>query len=70
MLRKLFQFQLLRVIPLNGDYAGGETVLCRVLSCDTISQVKAKILDTLYRNVAYTLRPSVNDIDLGNLSRL
>uniref|UniRef100_A0A915K3C8 Uncharacterized protein n=1 Tax=Romanomermis culicivorax TaxID=13658 RepID=A0A915K3C8_ROMCU len=60
----LLKQALLRVVPPNNDYAGGQTILCRVLNCDTIGQVKSKILDTLYRNLAFTMRPSVNDIDL------
>ena len=36
----------------------------RVLSCDSIGQVKAKILDTVYKNTAFSLRPAVDEIDL------
>ena len=32
--------------------------------CDTISQVKSKILDVLYRNTPYSMRPSINNLDL------
>ena len=42
-----------------------EKVQVKVLDCDTISQVKAKILDALYRNTPQTLRPSVHEVDLG-----
>ena len=42
-----------------------EKVQVKVLDCDTISQVKAKILDALYRNTPYSLRPSVHEVDLG-----
>ncbi|CAL4133699.1 unnamed protein product [Meganyctiphanes norvegica] len=41
-----------------------EKVQVKVLDCDTISQVKAKILDALYRNTPFSLRPSINDLDL------
>ncbi|KAK7082038.1 hypothetical protein SK128_025444 [Halocaridina rubra] len=43
----------------------GEKAQCRVLDCDTITQVKSKILDALYRNTPYSLRPSVHEVDLG-----
>ncbi|XP_071548582.1 plexin-B-like isoform X2 [Panulirus ornatus] len=43
----------------------GEKAQCRVLDCDTITQVKAKILDALYRNTPQSLRPSVHDVDLA-----
>lgn len=44
-----------------------EKVQVKVLDCDTISQVKAKILDALYRNTPQSLRPSVHEVDLGEL---
>lgn len=43
----------------------GEKAQCRVLDCDTVTQVKAKILDALYRNTPQSLRPSVHQVDLG-----
>ncbi|KAL3853455.1 hypothetical protein ACJMK2_016991 [Sinanodonta woodiana] len=42
----------------------GETTPCKVLNCDTITQAKEKILDTLYRNIPYSQRPWVFDLDL------
>ncbi|VVC42163.1 Sema domain,IPT domain,Immunoglobulin E-set,Immunoglobulin-like fold,Plexin repeat,WD40/YVTN [Cinara cedri] len=41
-----------------------DKMLCKVLDCDTISQVKSKILDAMYKNTAFSLRPSVYDVDL------
>ncbi|XP_049538871.1 plexin-B [Anopheles darlingi] len=41
-----------------------EKVQCKVLDCDTISQVKGKILDALFKNTPFSLRPSVHDLDL------
>ena len=41
-----------------------EKILCRVNDCDTITQVKAKLLDALYKNTPFSLRPSVNEVDL------
>uniref|UniRef100_A0A8C4QW75 IPT/TIG domain-containing protein n=1 Tax=Eptatretus burgeri TaxID=7764 RepID=A0A8C4QW75_EPTBU len=41
----------------------GPTVV-RVLDCDTISQVKEKILDQVYRNVPFSQRPQVDAVDL------
>ncbi|XP_071960775.1 plexin-A4-like isoform X5 [Antedon mediterranea] len=40
----------------------------KVLSCDTISQVKEKILDTLYKNDPYSDRPKVQHLDLNVFS--
>lgn len=47
-----------------------DKVQCKVLDCDTISQVKSKILDAVYKNTAFSLRPSVYDVDLGKKLRL
>ncbi|XP_073993851.1 plexin B isoform X2 [Rhodnius prolixus] len=41
-----------------------EKIQCKVLDCDTISQVKLKILDALYKNTQFSLRPSIHDVDL------
>jgi len=41
-----------------------EKIICKVNDCDTISQVKAKILDTVFKNTFFSLRPCVHDIDL------
>lgn len=42
-----------------------EKIQCKVLDCDTISQVKSKILDALFKNTPFSLRPSIYEVDLG-----
>lgn len=42
-----------------------EKIQCKVLDCDTISQVKSKILDALFKNTPFSLRPSIHEVDLG-----
>lgn len=42
-----------------------ENVPVKVLDCDTISQVKEKALDTIYRATPYSQRPRKEDLDLG-----
>lgn len=37
----------------------------KVLNCDTITQVKEKILDAIYKNMPYSQRPRAVDMDLG-----
>lgn len=51
----------------NQQYATGNTITLalRVLDCDTISQVKSKILAALYRNSPHSTRLSVNDVELS-----
>ncbi|XP_017776948.1 PREDICTED: plexin-B [Nicrophorus vespilloides] len=41
-----------------------EKLQCKVLDCDTISQVKSKILDALYKNTPFSQRPSIYEVDL------
>ena len=41
-----------------------EPVIVRVLDCDSISQVKAKILDAVYKNTPFSLRPTLDEVDL------
>ncbi|XP_056647195.1 plexin-A4 [Diorhabda sublineata] len=41
-----------------------DNVPVKVLDCDTISQVKEKSLDTIYRATPYSLRPRKDDLDL------
>lgn len=36
-----------------------------MLNCDTITQVKEKILDAVYKNMPYSQRPRAVDMDLG-----
>lgn len=45
-------------------------VMVKVLNCDTITQVKEKILDAIYKNVPYSQRPRAGDMDLGNTHTL
>lgn len=41
-----------------------EKIQCKVLDCDTISQVKSKILDHLFKNTPFSMRPSIHEVDL------
>ena len=44
---------------------GPDVTPVKVLNCDTISQVKEKIIETVYRNLPYSLRPKVDSVTLG-----
>lgn len=37
----------------------------KVLNCDTVTQVKEKLLDAVYRGVPYSQRPRAEDMELG-----
>lgn len=57
---------LLYVIPPTAaDLADRqEKSTCRVLDCDSVGQVKSKILDCVYAKKPYGQRPTVHDVDL------
>lgn len=44
---------------------GPDVTPVKVLSCDTISQVKEKIIEQVYRNLPYSARPKVDSVTLG-----
>lgn len=37
----------------------------KVLNCDSVTQVKEKLLDAVYRGVPYSQRPRAEDMELG-----
>ncbi|XP_069085759.1 plexin-B2 isoform X3 [Pleurodeles waltl] len=43
---------------------GAEAIPVKVLSCDTITQVKEKIIDQVYRNLPYSQRPKADSVAL------
>jgi plexin B len=44
---------------------GPDVTPVKVLNCDTISQVKEKIIEQVYRNLPYSQRPKVDSVALG-----
>lgn len=51
----------------NPDNENSPEIPVKVLNCDTITQVKEKILDAVYKNVPYSQRPRAVDMDLGRI---
>lgn len=47
------------------DSANSPEVPVKILNCDTITQVKEKILDAIFKNVPCSHRPKAADMDLG-----
>lgn len=37
----------------------------KTLNCDTVTQVKEKLLDAVYKGTPYSQRPKASDMDLG-----
>ncbi|KAM5289927.1 plexin-B3 isoform 3-T3 [Glossophaga mutica] len=75
LLREDVEFRPLTLMVLVGPGAGGaagsgaaQRVPARVLDTDTITQVKEKVLDQVYKGTPFSQRPSVHalDLDLGN----
>lgn len=64
LIRQTIEFHALTVYVCNFDN-GMETPV-RVFDCDTITQVKEKCLDALFKTTPYSRRPSPNEVDLGN----
>ncbi|XP_012589946.1 PREDICTED: plexin-B3 isoform X2 [Condylura cristata] len=71
LLREDVDFRPLTLMVLPGPGAGGATgstmaqrVPTRVLDTDTITQVKEKVLDQVYRGTPFSQRPSVHTLDL------
>ncbi|XP_037578148.1 plexin-B isoform X1 [Dermacentor silvarum] len=62
LLREQIDYEVVTIQVIQEDQ--DEKIHCRVNDCDTISQVKSKILDTLYKNTPFSLRPSIHDVDL------
>lgn len=45
---------------------GPDVTPVKVLNCDTVTQVKEKIIDQVYRNLPYSQRPRVENVALGD----
>lgn len=49
----------------NPDNVNSSEIPVKILNCDTITQVKEKILDAIFKNVPCSHRPKAADMDLG-----
>lgn len=49
----------------NPDNVNSPEIPVKILNCDTITQVKEKILDAIFKNVPCSHRPKAADMDLG-----
>ena len=53
------------VLTVTVEADDGIKVPVKVLNCDTISQVKEKILDSVYKATPVSKRPDLTSVDLG-----
>ncbi|XP_067854633.1 plexin-B1-like isoform X2 [Heptranchias perlo] len=64
LLREDVEYRTLTLNVLVQGGADGQPSPVKVLDCDTITQVKEKIIDQIYKGVTYSLRPHVETLDL------
>lgn len=50
---------------MNPENENASEVTVKGLNCDTITQVKEKLLDAVYKGSPYSQRPKAGDMDLG-----
>lgn len=63
LIRQQIEFRQMTVYVQDMEqYQGAHPV--KVLDCDTVSQVKEKILDAIYKNAPFSSRPVKDDVDL------
>ncbi|KAI0232085.1 Plexin-A4 [Lamellibrachia satsuma] len=67
LVRQMVEYSSMTIHVLESDYQYGQygnEYVVKVLDCDTISQVREKILDTIYRNVPHSTWPNKDQVDL------
>ncbi|XP_062872227.1 plexin-A2 [Trichomycterus rosablanca] len=74
LIRQQIEYKTLILNCVNPDNENSPEIAVKVLNCDTITQVKEKILDAVYKNMPYSQRPRAVDMDLewrqGRLARV
>ncbi|XP_028386731.1 plexin-A2 [Phyllostomus discolor] len=74
LIRQQIEYKTLILNCVNPDNENSPEIPVKVLNCDTITQVKEKILDAIYKNVPYSQRPRAVDMDLewrqGRIARV
>uniref|UniRef100_A0AAY5L951 Sema domain-containing protein n=1 Tax=Esox lucius TaxID=8010 RepID=A0AAY5L951_ESOLU len=69
LIRQQIEYKTLILNCVNPDNENSPEIAVKVLNCDTITQVKEKILDACYKNMPYSQRPRAVDMDLGKTDR-
>lgn len=59
------KFLTLQTVNVIVQDEGTESTPVKVLNCDTISQVKEKIIEQVYRNLPYSQWPKSDSVVLG-----
>ncbi|XP_077324844.1 plexin-A4 [Lithobates pipiens] len=64
LIRQQIDYKTLVLNCVNPDNVNSPMIPVKILNCDTITQVKEKILDTIFKNLPCSLRPKAADMDL------
>uniref|UniRef100_A0A5F9DDX2 Plexin A4 n=1 Tax=Oryctolagus cuniculus TaxID=9986 RepID=A0A5F9DDX2_RABIT len=64
LIRQQIDYKTLVLSCVSPDNANSPEVPVKILNCDTITQVKEKILDAIFKNVPCSHRPKAADMDL------
>ncbi|XP_073678815.1 plexin-A1 [Garra rufa] len=74
LIRQQIDYKTLTLHCVNPENENGPEVTVKCLNCDTITQVKEKLLDAVYKGSPYSQRPKAGDMDLewrqGRLARI
>ncbi|KAK1803393.1 hypothetical protein P4O66_020823 [Electrophorus voltai] len=74
LIRQQIEYKTLILNCVNPDNENSPEIAVKVLNCDTVTQVKEKILDAVYKNMPYSQRPRAVDMDLewrqGRMARV
>ncbi|KAG8435909.1 hypothetical protein GDO86_007125 [Hymenochirus boettgeri] len=74
LIRQQIDYKTLTLNCVNPENENAPEIPVKVLNCDTITQVKEKLLDAVYKGVPYSQRPKAGDMDLewrqGRMARI
>ncbi|XP_044539134.1 plexin-A3, partial [Gracilinanus agilis] len=74
LIRQQIDYKMLTLHCVCPESEGSVEVPVKVLNCDTITQAKDKLLDTVYKGIPYSQRPKADDMDLewrqGRVTRI
>ncbi|CAL8253125.1 unnamed protein product [Arctogadus glacialis] len=74
LIRQQIDYKTLTLMCVPPEGEAGTEVPVKVLNCDTVTQVKDKLLDSVYKGTPFSQRPQADDMDLewrqGRLTRI
>ncbi|XP_060691320.1 plexin-A1-like isoform X1 [Hemiscyllium ocellatum] len=74
LIRQQIDYKTVTLNCVNPENENAAEIPVKVLNCDTVTQVKDKLLDACYKGVPYSQRPKAADMDLewrqGRIARI